>query len=1532
MAAASRLSTALARRTREAARRRRDRVLNLESLEPRLALATGPLGTLVSVVVDANTNLLAASSANLAADVTEGSSLTASVALVRRPEAPVRVSFASSGPLEIGVGTNQSGGHGGRAGVLAPPPLVFTPSNWNIPQTLSIRSLEDGVADGTRTLPVRMTVSTAGRAAATKAIWVASRDSGLFSPTIAASGTFRGTLDSLNKLKPSPDSTGTVTATYGGNKGTATFRVSSARLVNVRDRVISVDYVIDSANKVVVRAVRGFNPLGVSLNLAYRVGSNGVPGLSGTLNLVQPTRGKTDAFTVTAPLVAPGMPGVETYGYGPSTATQANVGGSPEDIAIGADGTAWVANPATNSVQRLVRKAGIWTVADTVSVGNKAKRITVAPDGSAWVMNADDQTIQQIGLQSGVWTANAPVPVAANPSAIVAATDGGVWVASATAHVVQRIAFVDGVPAVVATFPVGIGPTALAQAKDGAIWVASKTANTVQRIAFVRGVWQVGPPIAVGTSPASISAAADGSIWVANTGSNSIQRIVQRGSAWKAQSPVNVGRAVADVTAHHEGSVWVTHATGGTIQRFVAARNGWSAQNPILTCPSFAGDSTVPPKAVAPDGTLLVGDPQAGTVTAVSALPSEVQNLAVAPTGVGSLLLSWNPPAGGATSYTVTMTATTTSYVSGTLTTTTNTTTSTTTATSMPFTGLSATVPSYTFTVTATNAAGSGPAATTVFVAQGPIITVGDGPSDLTIGQDGSIWVSNQGGNSVQQIVNTAGGWIAQPAIAVGVSPAGLATAQDGSIWVANSGSNTVQQITNIGGTWIAQPAITVGSGPAKLLAAADGSIWVSNYGLYQQSPVTAHPNRSTDTYSWSDYYGTGNTIQQIVNSGGVWAAQAPLNVGAGPYALASGVDGSIWVSYAPATLNFTEDNEFGGLGTWPFAGLINLLSRYLPSSASYGNTVQQFVNSGGSWTAQPAITVGNLPLGLTASSDGSIWVTNTLGNSIQQIKNGSGGWSAQPAVGLILDGFSSNPLAITAGLNGSLWVTAPGVTDLQEFSMVGGVPVSQPAVAVGGYPDQIVTGVDGSIWISAPNTNTVQQFRVAPLAPPNLSATSGSIPGEMTLAWAVPPDGGAPIVGYTVTAYQGTTSQTITTSSTSCTFSGLTTGQGTTYFTVTASNFVGTSPAAGLLLGPDGNPIPTANTGVGIVTDGTPFTGGGFDGNGYAYSWQALGSSPTLAWNGVTFDLGSPNQPNSTVANGQTIPVPQGAYTTLNLAGAAVNGSQQNQQLTLTFTDNSTVVWTQSFSDWGSPQNYGHEAIVSTQTYRDTASGGTQQFTNRIYGYSYTIPAGKTLASITLPTNQNVRLLDIQMSTATSVDLSSAYTSWGIANGSTQVANKQGFDGGGYYYYSGNLGPLVAWSGATFNFGTVPTSSKGGNNFVQAKGQTIGLPQGNYGWLYLAAAGANGSQQNQKLTLTFSDGSTATWTQSFSDWCSPSSFSGETIIQQQPNWVNQVGKVHSQTNYVYGYGYQIPEGKTLVSVTLPNNTNNLGILGIAMM
>jgi hypothetical protein len=571
---------------------------------------------------------------------------------------------------------------------------------------------------------------------------------------------------------------------------------------------------------------------------------------------------------------------------------------------------------------------------------------------------------------------------------------------------------------------------------------------------------------------------------------------------------------------------------------------------------------------------------------------------------------------------------------------------------------------------------------------------------------------------------------------------------------------------------------------------------------------------------------------------------------------------------------------------------------------------VQQIVNKSGVWTAQPLFDMQgfNGPFALTTGLDGSIWVLNSgsggpwPGGSVQQIVNTNGDWTAQPVIGV---GYATGyAAAITTGLDGSIWVANQGST-----------------LRTGG---------------------NVQQIVVPPQSgPKDLKAVFGPAAGQMTLGWQPPlANGGSPIISYTVTVAQGDSFQTITTTSTSVVFDGLSLGSGPTYFTVTATNFAGVSPRVGHFIDAAGNTIPQQSYAIGLATDGTPFAGGGFDGDGYAYSWEAMGNAAsggtrvgsTLAWNGVTFDLDGPNQPNVTWAAGQTIPVPQGDFNTLNLAGAAVNGSQTNQPITLTFTDGSSAVWTQSFSDWCSPQNYGHEAIISTQSYRDTASGGTNQTTNHIYGYSYTIPAGKTLASITLPQNPNVRLLDIQMSTATSVNLSGSYTSWGIANGNTQVANKQGFDGGGYYYYSGNLGSTITWSGATFQFGPVPNSKNGQNNFVQAKGQSINLPQGDYGWLYLAGAAANGSQQNQQITLTFTDGSTATWTQSFSDWCGPQNYAGETIIQQQPNWVNQVGNVHSQTNYVYGYAYQIPAGKTLASVKLPNNTNKLGILGMSML
>jgi hypothetical protein len=894
--------------------------------------------------------------------------------------------------------------------------------------------------------------------------------------------------------------------------------------------------------------------------------------------------------------------------------------------------------------------------------------------------------------------------------------------------------------------------------------------------------------------------------------------------------------------------------------------------------------------------------------------PSAVQSLAVAPTGVGELTLSWDSPAtGDATSYSITMTTAAGSGNSST--------TYVTSDTDYTFTGLSP-ANGYLFSVTASNAEGTSSAAQDSF-GQAPI-AVGINPQGLTTGHDGSIWVSNYGGDTVQQIVNDNGVWTAQAAIDVGTLPVGLTTGLDGSIWVANYSDNTVQQIVKDNGVWTAQAAIAVGYGPTALTTGLDGSIWVAN------------------SYAHNNFQ--HQTVQQIVNDNGVWTAQAAIGVRKDPAALTTGLDGSIWVA-----------------------------NRGLDFKKSYN--VQQILNDNGAWTAQASIRVGEFPQALTTGLDGSIWVASGGSRTVQQIvKNDNGVWTAQAAIGV----GNRAPQSLTTGLDGSIWVATGNANNVQQIVNDNGVWTAQAAIGVGEWAEALTTGLDGSIWVANANSYTVQQIATPPGAPVTLAAVFGPElgpePSEMTLSWRPPViRGGSPVISYTATVYQGTYTQTITTSDTSCVFDGLTLGSGPTYFTVTATNFAGVGSIASHQVDASGNTIPKQlHRGIGITTDGVPATDRGFDGSGNTYSWEAMGDSAsggarsgsTLVSGGLAIDIGSPNQPDFKKAAGQAIEV-AGSGSVLTLAGAAVNGGQADQQFTLTFTDGSTATWTQSLSDWCDPSTYPNESILSTQSYRNTASGGTDATTNHIYSYGYTLPEGKSLESITLPNNPNVRILGVGFSDSTAVDLSGAWNAYGLVVANNQVPNSQGFDGHGNYYnanYDGSALGLqassnsnfdymqITWGGATFDLGPAPNhysqsnNHKGNNNFVQADGQTIDVVSGEFSTLLMIGAAANGNQNNQPITLTFTDGSTTTWTQSFTDWANSNSnkdnsppsaaeleATNEALVATT-TWVNQVGNNQSKYNrFVYGYSFDIPAGKTLESIALPTN-RNVGILGMALI
>src|SRR5258706_10780326 len=142
--------------------------------------------------------------------------------------------------------------------------------------------------------------------------------------------------------------------------------------------------------------------------------------------------------------------------------------------------------------------------------------------------------------------------------------------------------------------------------------------------------------------------------------------------------------------------------------------------------------------------------------------------------------------------------------------------------------------------------------------------------------------------------------------------------------------------------------------------------------------------------------------------------------------------------------------------------------------------------------------------------------------------------------------------------------------------------------------------------------------------------------------------------------------------------------------------------------------------------------------GGGAAASPAQLDS--TVTWNGQTFTIGSTGTPD-VVAN-SSVPLPSGPFTTLYVLATGVKGNQPSQTFTVTYTDGTTSTYTQSVSDWFTPQSYSGEAIAKTMSYRNKYDGTTDNRTFNVYGYSFGLAAGKTAQTFTLPTNKNVVLI----------------------------------------------------------------------------------------------------------------------------------------------------------------------------------------------
>jgi hypothetical protein len=159
-----------------------------------------------------------------------------------------------------------------------------------------------------------------------------------------------------------------------------------------------------------------------------------------------------------------------------------------------------------------------------------------------------------------------------------------------------------------------------------------------------------------------------------------------------------------------------------------------------------------------------------------------------------------------------------------------------------------------------------------------------------------------------------------------------------------------------------------------------------------------------------------------------------------------------------------------------------------------------------------------------------------------------------------------------------------------------------------------------------------------------------------------------------------------------------------------------------------------------GIYDDGTTYTTGGLDGGGYSYSANLLTGSRVLY--GGLFDFGPANSLDAVGCSGQSVTLNSGRFSTLVLLATGVEGNQASQILKVNYHDGSSSQFTQSFSDWYTPQKYPNESEAVAMQYRDFQDGTKDNRTFNLYSYRFALDSAKVVESITLPNNSHVVVL----------------------------------------------------------------------------------------------------------------------------------------------------------------------------------------------